>query len=105
MQSIDHSVWIAKSAELYGKISVAADSSIIQGIAGAASIAGSVGGKAGVSVSIGLSLAFNRVDNRVEAFIANADQGVTTTTGDVVLSATSQGPDPIDLGLQRGQVL
>jgi carbonic anhydrase/acetyltransferase-like protein (isoleucine patch superfamily) len=28
MQSIDHSVWIAKSAELYGKISVAADSSI-----------------------------------------------------------------------------
>ena len=60
---------------------VADDSSSIQGIAGAASIAGSVGGKAGVSVSIGLSLAFNRVDNRVEAFISNADQGVTAPAG------------------------
>ncbi|MCK9233336.1 MAG: hypothetical protein M0P04_11190, partial [Syntrophales bacterium] len=76
---------------------VADDSSSIQGIAGAASIAGSVGGKAGVSVSIGLSLAFNRVDNRVEAFIANADQGVTTSNGSISLSAETSGPDAITL--------
>ena len=74
---------------------VADDSSTINSIAGAASVAGSVGGKAGVSVSIGLSLAFNTVDNQVEAYIANADDGIATI-GDVSLYAGSNADNALD---------
>ncbi len=46
---------------------VADDSSGIDAIAGAASVAGSVGMNKGGALAMGLSLAFNRVDNQVEA--------------------------------------
>ena len=62
------------------------DNSSIQAIAGAASIAAALGSDAGVSISLGISLAFNRVDNRVEAFIANADTGVTTANGSTTVA-------------------
>ncbi len=81
-----------------GSISVTADdSSGIDAIAGAASIAGSVGGEAGVSVSIGLAIAINEVSNQVFAYIANADTGVSTTSGDLSVSATSHGKPLFDL--------
>jgi hypothetical protein len=69
----------------------ATDSSGINAIAGAASVAASLGGTAGVSVSIGLSLAFNEVNNEVEAYIVDADQGVTTSTGSIEIHALTQG--------------
>ncbi|MEA5569032.1 DUF4347 domain-containing protein [Anabaena sp. UHCC 0399] len=67
----------------------ASDSSTIKADAGAASIAASLGGTAGVSLSIGVALANNLISNEVEAFINNADNSFTTTTGGVSLSATT----------------
>jgi hypothetical protein len=69
------------------------DTATINADAGAASIAGSVGGKVGVSVSIGVALAFNEISNEVAAYIANSSN-VTTTTGNVVLDASSHGGSP-----------
>ena len=66
------------------------DSSGINAIVGAASVAAGFGG-VGVAVSLGIALAFNEVSNNVAAYIANADQGVTTTSGAVTVSATTQG--------------
>ena len=77
----------------------AEDSSAIRSIAGAAAISGSVGGKAGLSVAVGLSVAYNRIANSVDAFVANADQGITTRSGDVALSATSRGKHLFDNGI------
>jgi hypothetical protein len=77
----------------------AEDTSAISAVAGAASLAGSVGGTTGVSVSIGLALSFNAVNNDVAAFIANADTGVTATSGDVTIAATSSGQDEFGLDL------
>jgi len=76
----------------------AQDSSVIDSIAGAASIAVGVGTSGvGVGVAIGLSLAFNEIDNDVSAFVLNADQGLSTTTGDVRIEAASQGHELFDL--------
>ena len=66
----------------------ATDSSTISSDAGAASLAGSVGGTAGVSASIGVSLAKNEISNEITASIDNADSGVTTTAGDITLTAS-----------------
>ena len=52
---------------------------------------------AGVAVAVGLSLGFNEISNDVEAYISNADQGVTTTGGDITISAVSQGQHLFDL--------
>ena len=76
------------------------DGSAINGIAGAASIAGAFGGTTGVAVSVGLSAAFNEVAHDVSAYILNGD--VDTTTGGVTVSATSSGEVLFELDL--GQV-
>ncbi|MFM7035677.1 MAG: beta strand repeat-containing protein, partial [Planctomycetia bacterium] len=65
----------------------ASDTSVIDVYTGAASIAGSYGNTA-VSVAIGVSLARNEIGNDVVASILNADQGVTTTSGDILVTAT-----------------
>ena len=65
----------------------AADTSAITADAAAASLAASVAGALGLSISIGVSLAMNQVANDVEAYIANANDGVSTTVGDVAISA------------------
>ena len=70
---------------------VADDSSSINAVAGAGSLAASFGEKVGVAASIGLSLAFNDIGNDVDASIRNADEGVTTTAGGVTVSALTQG--------------
>ncbi len=81
-----------------GSISLSADdSSGISAIAGAASVAGSVGGEAGVGISIGLAIAINEVSNQVYSFIANADNEVKSTSGDVSVSATTHGQPVFDL--------
>ena len=83
-----------------GSVSLTADdASGIDSIAGAASVGAAIGGTTGASVAIGLSVAFNEVSNEVEAFIRNADQGVTTTSGDITISSTSQGQHLVDLTL------
>ncbi|MGH3580599.1 MAG: hypothetical protein ACRDUB_03375, partial [Mycobacterium sp.] len=69
----------------------AADASSIDAVAGAVALALGFGGTAGVAVSIGLSLGFNEVDNDVQAFIINANNGVTTFSGGVTISAATQG--------------
>ncbi len=90
-----------------GSVTVKADdSSGINAIAGAASIAAGFGSTAGVAVAIGLSLGFNEISDNVEAYISNVDQGVTTTvvslggittSGDITISAVSQGQHLFDL--------
>ena len=65
----------------------ATDSSGIRALVGAASIAAGLGGSTGVAISIGLSIAINQVDNRTEAAIVNAGDGVITDTGGVTLLA------------------
>ncbi|MFN9549073.1 MAG: hypothetical protein ACK56Q_02210, partial [Pirellulaceae bacterium] len=69
----------------------AIDSSSIDAIAGAASLAGGFASTAGVAVAVGLSLAFNEVDNQVDASIRNVDQGVTANSGDISIYAQSSG--------------
>lgn len=65
----------------------ATDTSVIDVYTGAASIAGSYGNTA-VSVAIGVSLARNEIGNDVAASILDADQGITATTGDILVTAT-----------------
>src|SRR4029079_6269028 len=67
----------------------AKDGSGIDAIAGAASIAVGFGMTSGVAVAVGLSLAFNEVGNDVQAYVRDADQGVTSRAGDIVISAIS----------------
>ena len=72
---------------------VALDSSSIDVFTGASSLAASFGGAAGISVAIGVGLAKNTISNDVQAFITNADTGITTTSasaGDIVISATER---------------
>jgi hypothetical protein len=69
----------------------ATDASGIRAIAGAAAIAASFGGTSGLAFSLALSVAINDVSNRVEAAIQNADQGVTTTSGPVTVTARTLG--------------
>ncbi|MGB7817523.1 MAG: hypothetical protein WBL35_02135, partial [Ornithinibacter sp.] len=71
------------------------DVSMIRVVAAAASVAAGVGGTAGVAVSIGLSIALNSLDIDVAAAVIAAT--VTTTTGDVVIEATSRGSELFDL--------
>jgi hypothetical protein len=78
---------------------VATDSSSIDAFAGAASLAAGFGSTAGVAVAIGLSLAFNEVSNEVEAYILDADQGLTATVGGVTISAQTVGGHLFDLSL------
>lgn len=77
----------------------AEDSSGINAIAGAGSIAAGFGATAGVAVSVGLSLGFNEISNNVEAYISNADQGVTTSSGSITISALSRGQNLFDIDL------
>ncbi|MCO6459637.1 MAG: hypothetical protein J5I93_30345, partial [Pirellulaceae bacterium] len=70
---------------------IADDASSVRTIAGAASLAGALGGTAGVSIAVGLGIALNEVANEVAAYIENADQHFTSTSGHVTLSANSQG--------------
>jgi hypothetical protein len=67
----------------------ASDASTIDVLTEAVSIAGSFGGT-GVSLSIGVAIAKNEIGNDVEAYITNADQGVTTATGDLTLTANER---------------
>ena len=64
------------------------DTSSIFAFAGAVSLAASFGGTVGVSLSVGVSLAQNMIASEVEAFIKNADEGVTATNGAITLAAT-----------------
>ena len=66
----------------------ATDASNIVAVAGAASLAASFGSDAGISLSIGVSLARNNVGNDVQAYIINANDGITTTSGTVSLVAS-----------------
>ncbi|MEI8370631.1 MAG: Ig-like domain repeat protein [Planctomycetia bacterium] len=72
----------------------ALDTSSIEVSTAAASLAAAVGGSGAVAISVGVGLARNTISNDVQAFIANADTGVTTTSstsGDITLSATEKG--------------
>jgi hypothetical protein len=64
------------------------DSSTITADVGAASLAVSFSGTAAVSVTIGVALARNDIANDVQAYIRNADTGVTATGGDISVKAT-----------------
>jgi hypothetical protein len=72
------------------------DRSAVNSAAGAASVAVALGGTTGVAVALGLSLSFNEVDNAVEAFIRNADQGITSA-GAVTVTATAGGEKLFDI--------
>ena len=65
------------------------DHSEIKALAGAASVAVALGGTTGVAVSIGVAMGMNSIDNRVVAYIQDADQGVTTTD-DINISAQEE---------------
>ncbi|WP_197480218.1 hypothetical protein, partial [Anabaena sp. 4-3] len=77
----------------------AQDSSIIKADAGAASLAASAAATTGGSLAIGVALASNLISNEVEAYISNInsntdinpDKSFKTTTGNISLSATSNG--------------
>jgi len=70
-----------------GSVSISAeDTSSITAITGAASLAAAFGG-VGVAISIGIAGAYNEISNDVAAYIYNADNGVTTTTGGVTIDA------------------
>jgi hypothetical protein len=72
-----------------GQISLTAkNTSTIDAIAGAASLAASFAGKDSTAVSIGVSLAFNSINNQVESYIKNANDGVRAN-GAVQLRAES----------------
>ncbi|MHC4993053.1 MAG: hypothetical protein ACYTGC_18935, partial [Planctomycetota bacterium] len=73
------------------------DASGISAVAGAASLAASLAGGTSGALSVGVSVARNEVRNRVEAYVQ--DQELITTSGDVALSATSQGQHLFDLTL------
>ena len=63
----------------------ARDTSTIESLTGAVSVAAFVG-LAGASLSIGVGVAHNEVDNEVASFIKDVDAGVTAT-GDLTLEA------------------
>ena len=85
----DHTAGIAATGISAHHVSVTAlDTSTITAFAGAVSIAASVAGAGAVAFSIGVSLAHNEIGTRVEAFIAHAVTGVTSTVGAIVLMAT-----------------
>ena len=65
----------------------ATDTSMIRAITGAASLAAAAGVLAG-TISIAAAIALNEISTAVEAFIADGDTLVKTTTGAISLSAT-----------------
>ncbi|MFL5755287.1 MAG: hypothetical protein ACJ77N_03225, partial [Chloroflexota bacterium] len=75
----------------------ATDGSGINAVVGAASVAAGFG-VVGAALSIAVSIAWNEVRNDVRAYIANANPGVTTTTGPVSVTATTQGRFVFTLG-------
>ncbi|MCG8600095.1 MAG: hypothetical protein MI807_08150, partial [Verrucomicrobiales bacterium] len=69
------------------------DSTIESDVKGSA-LAASISGGTGVAVSVGVSLASNRIDNEVEASIANIADQFATTLGDIdVISVNSSSID------------
>ncbi|MEY2518222.1 MAG: large repetitive protein, partial [bacterium] len=65
----------------------ATDGSTITSFVGAVSIAASFSGSLSVSVSIGVGLAQNTISNDVQAYVANADNELKTTSGALTLTA------------------
>jgi hypothetical protein len=66
----------------------AGDTSSIRATAVGASLAASFAGTGALALSVGVSLASNQINNLVEAYIANADDGVTTDVGGITIHAT-----------------
>jgi hypothetical protein len=56
-------------------------------------------GIAGLSVSVGAAVAFNEVNNDVAAYILDADNGVTSTTGNIDISANTLGKHLFNLNV------
>ena len=74
-----------------GSISITAnDESTIDATVGAISPGASFAGVAAVTVSVGIALAHNEIDNDVAAYIANADDDVTTNGSAITISATEK---------------
>ncbi|MBU6386317.1 MAG: hypothetical protein KGS49_10310, partial [Planctomycetes bacterium] len=65
------------------------DTSQIEALAGAASLAASYSATTGVAVSIAVSTAENRIDNNTTATIANADNRVQSRVGAILVDANS----------------
>ncbi len=80
------------------------DSSSISSVSAAAALSVAAAGTGAGSLSIGVSLAENRVNNQVEAYIKDANQ-ITTTVGDIDLTASSHGVRLFDLDTTGGQVV
>ena len=66
---------------------VADDTSTIKASALAISLAAGFGGTAGIALSVGVTLAENVITSKIESYIKNANSGVTTTVGSIVLDA------------------
>ncbi len=89
-----------RTASAAASVQIAAiDASEIDSIVGAASLSGAIAGTTAGAVSIGLSVAFNEVGNEVAAYINSADQGVTTTSGDVSVHAITRDRHLFDIAL------
>jgi hypothetical protein len=67
----------------------ARDTSTINALAGAATLAASFAGVGSVAISVGTSLGTNEISSQTEAYITAA-RNVTTTGGDVTLNAIDQ---------------
>ncbi|MFA6776746.1 MAG: hypothetical protein WCR76_10845, partial [Sphaerochaetaceae bacterium] len=65
----------------------AKDTSAINSIAGAASVAAAFGGSEGVAVSIGVALAENHIGNQIDAYIANVAMPTTDSVGNITVRA------------------
>ncbi|MFA7063480.1 MAG: hypothetical protein WC132_05020, partial [Methanomethylophilus sp.] len=65
----------------------AKDTSAINSIAGAASVAAAFGGSEGVAVSIGVALAENHIGNQIDAHIANVAMPSTGSVGNISITA------------------
>jgi hypothetical protein len=68
---------------------LAKDNSTIDADAGAAAVAIAIGGSAAVAVSVGVALATNTIDNRVAAYIDDANK-ITTSVGGISISAIEE---------------
>ncbi len=64
------------------------DTSTINADAGAAALSAALGVKVGLSIAVGIALATNEVNNEISAYIANADQFVKATSGDITINAS-----------------
>ncbi len=65
----------------------AEDTATITAEVGAAALGVSFAGSTAVSLTIGVSLARNQIENDVQAYIDNADNGVTANSGEIKLEA------------------